>query len=126
MPAEADRIANADLPTAYASAGVVLNDHWADMAAQGFVSNRVFDVLAVGGRLVTDDVVGLSEAIGVDLPVWRTAADLARLATPPYARLPDADARARLAEQVVAEHSFDARAATLLDAALARRGELGS
>lgn len=110
----ADRISNADLPRAYASAGVVLNDHHADMAAQGFVSNRVFDVLAVGGRLLTDPVVGLAETLGTDVPTWSTPDDLARLARPPYDAWPGPDERLALARRIVAEHSFDARAATLL------------
>ena len=123
---EADRIANEDLPEAYASAGVVLNDHWEDMRVEGFISNRVFDVLAVGGRLLTDDVSGLSDVLGVDLPTWRTSSDLVRLATTPYDLHPDPAARLALAERVVAEHSFDARAATLLDAALQRARGGGS
>lgn len=121
VEAAADRIANEDLPAAYASAGVVLNDHHADMAAQGFVSNRVFDVLAVGGRLLTDPVVGLEHVLadlGAELPTWRGPDDLVRLTRAPYDAWPDVAARLALAERVVAEHSFDARAATLLDAAL--------
>lgn len=120
----ADRIANEDLPTAYASAGVVLNDHHADMRAEGFVSNRVFDVLAVGGRLLTDPVAGLQEMLlptSPALPTWDTPADLARLTRPPYDAWPDAAARLALGARVVAEHSFDARAATLLTAALRHR-----
>jgi hypothetical protein len=127
----ADRIANEDLPGAYAGAAVVLNDHHADMREQGFVSNRVFDVLAVGGRLLSDDVAGLAEVLsgvlpGVELPVWRTPADVARLAAPPYDAFPDAAARRGIAERVVAEHSFDARAATLLEAALGTRAAAGA
>lgn len=113
--AETERIANTDLPAAYATAAVVLNDHHDDMRRAGFVSNRVFDVLAVGGNLLTDDVAGLREVVGVDLPTWRTPADLTS-----YDVL-DAATRLALAERVVAEHSFDARAATLLDAALLQR-----
>lgn len=117
VDAAADRIANTDLPAAYACAGVVLNDHHADMRAEGFVSNRVLDVLAVGGRLLTDDVVGLADLVGAEIPTWRDAADLARLARPPYDAWPGPDERRALAERIVAEHSFDARAATLLAAA---------
>lgn len=110
----AEAMANAELPAAYATAGVVLNDHHDDMRREGFVSNRVFDVLAVGGRLLTDEVAGLAEAVGADVPVWRTGDDLARLARPPYDAWPGREERRALAERVVAEHSFDARAATLL------------
>ncbi|MEO9322588.1 glycosyltransferase [Nocardioides sp. C4-1] len=114
----AESIDNADLPAAYASAGVVLTDHHADMAREGFVSNRVFDVLAVGGRLLTDPVAGLDTLAPLaDLPVWRSPDDVARLAVAPWAAWPGADERRALAERVVREHSFDARAATLLNAA---------
>ncbi len=122
VPVVADRIANEALPAAYASAGVVLNDHHADMRDEGFVSNRVLDVLAVGGRLLTDPVAGLDEVLGLALPTWRSSDDVARLTTPPYDAWPDAAARLALAQRVVAEHSFDARARTLLDAALRHRG----
>ncbi len=115
---ESTGIDNDQLPARYAAAGVVLNDHHAAMRADGFVSNRVFDVLAVGGRLLSDDVPGLAEVVGLELPTWRTPSDLARLTRAPFDDFPDAAARAALAERVVAEHSFDARAATLLEAAL--------
>ena len=124
VEAAADRIANTDLPAAYASAGIVLNDHHADMAAQGFVSNRVFDVLAVGGRLLSDPVAGLDQllgSLGTTLPSWETPDDLARLTKAPYDAWPGDDERLALAGRVVAEHSFDARARTLLDAALSVR-----
>jgi hypothetical protein len=49
-------VARDEVGALYRSAGLVLCDHWADMARLGFVSNRVFDVLAVGGRAVSDAV----------------------------------------------------------------------
>ena len=47
-------IPNDQLAAAYRSAGVVLNDHHDDMRADGFVSNRLFDAVASGARVVTD------------------------------------------------------------------------
>lgn len=118
----ADRVSNEDLPALYASAGLVLNDHWEDMRVEGFVSNRIFDVLATGARLLTDEVAGLEEVLGADLTTWRDVSEFARLAADPLEQhYPDADARLDLAERVVAEHSFDARAATLLEKALELR-----
>ena len=116
-------VPNDALGPLYASAGVVLGDHWDDMRTLGFVSNRTFDVLATGARLLSDDVAGLSD-LYADLfdqpvPTWRDPADLRRLAEPGWrADFPDAAGRLRAAERVVAEHSFDARAGQLLDAAL--------
>lgn len=42
------------IPYYYSKAKVVLNDHWEDMKRNGFISNRVMDVLAVNGTLLTD------------------------------------------------------------------------
>lgn len=121
VPVARSHVANDELGRLYASAGLVLNDHWADMRAEGFVSNRVFDVLATGARLLSDDVAGLEEAIGSGVVrTWRTVEEFRRLTTDERdAAWPDAATRRRTAERVVAEHSFDARAATLLERALA-------
>ena len=59
----------------------------------------------------------ISTFSGAAVATWRTSADLARLAVPPYDAWPGEQERRALAERVVAEHSFDARAATLLAAA---------
>ena len=109
----------ADLPAAYAAAGVVLNDHWDDMRVEGFISNRVFDVTAVAGRLATDAVDGLAEVLGPDVRVWNDPAELAALLQADRAEaFPDRQRRLALADLVRREHSFDARARRLLDVAL--------
>ncbi|MGL3201278.1 MULTISPECIES: glycosyltransferase family protein, partial [Curtobacterium] len=107
-------LSRAEVARAYASARVVLNDHWPDMAAGGFVSNRVFDVLASGGVVVTDPVVGLAGVLDVPtLAVARSREELAVLLDPEHP-WPSAAARAEVAARVAAEHSFDARARVLL------------
>lgn len=115
----------------YRSAAWALNDHWPDMRDLGFVSNRVFDVLASGGRLLTDDVQGLDEIVRPVLPAGR----LARFTTPEELRtLLAEDSTARydratlraLSEHVRTEHSFPARAATLLADVLAHRAASGT
>lgn len=110
---------NSEVPAAYASAGVVLNDHWADMAGQGFLSNRLFDAVAAGAAVVSDDALGLRDV----LPTVRTYASVdelrALLADPGL--LPTAADRAAAAADVARQHSFDARAARLIAAAEAIR-----
>lgn len=54
-----DFVDNDDIPYLYNRAKVVLNDHWVDMKKLGFVSNRVWDVLASGGVVLTDYIPGL-------------------------------------------------------------------
>jgi hypothetical protein len=113
-----------EVARAYASARVVLNDHWPDMAAGGFVSNRVFDVLAAGGVVVTDAVAGLEGVLDVPtLAVARSDDDLAALLDPAHP-WPTASERAAVAAGIAAEHSFDARARVLFDAARAERTRL--
>lgn len=119
----ATHLPNAEVGAAYRAAGVVLNDHWDPMREGGFVSNRVFDALAAGARLVSDPVAGLAEVFGDAVPVVSSAQELADvvgavLRGEPEAYFPDEQGRLRLAEQVAREHSFDTRARTLVDDAV--------
>ena len=118
-------IPNDQLAAAYRSAGVVLNDHHDAMRADGFVSNRLFDAVASGARVITDDVAGLAELFGPAVQVYETPDDLARLAT-----LADSDSvfgddatRRAAADRVRTEHSFAARAARLVEVAHEARAE---
>lgn len=110
----------------YRSAAWALNDHWGDMRDLGFVSNRVFDVLASGGRLLTDEVEGLDEITRTVLPErglarFSSAEDLgAVLAGRSEAWYDETSLRA-LSDYVRKEHSFGARAQVLLEDVLAHR-----
>jgi hypothetical protein len=111
---------------AYASAGVVLNDHWSDMAREGFVSNRLFDAVATGARVVTDEVAGLDVLFSGAVQVYRSPEELAQLCGPEgRGRFPSDDELTVIAAQVAERHSFEHRARSLLDAALAARSEQG-
>ena len=111
-------IANDRLPAAYASAGVVLNDHWPDMAAEGFLSNRLFDAAACASRILSDDAAGLHDVFGDGIRTYADPAELAALLTAdPADAFPDDRARRTLAAHVAVEHSFDARVAVLIDRA---------
>ena len=44
----------------YASAKITLNDHHPDMEREGFVSNKVFDILASGGFVISGKNKGLA------------------------------------------------------------------
>lgn len=111
--------ANDEVAELYASAGVVLNDHWEDMRRDGFLSNRLFDAVACGARVASDPVLGLSEVFGDSVRVFESGPDLAGLLTPPFDRsFPGRAAREREAARIAVEHSFDARAQALLATAL--------
>jgi O-antigen biosynthesis protein len=111
-------IANEALPAAYASAGVVLNDHWPDMASEGFLSNRLFDAAACASRVLTDRATGLADVFGDGVRTYDDADDLAAALTGDRdAVFPDRQARLDLAARVSRDHSFDARAEVLIERA---------
>lgn len=102
-------LSNDDVPLAYSRADVVLNDHWEDMRREGFLSNRLFDAVAAGAPVVTDDVSGLRRVFGKTVRSYRTVEELrealVQCASDSTARL------SRAARRVSRDHSFDARVA---------------
>lgn len=108
-------IANTQLPSWYRSADVVLNDHWEDMARWGLVSNRVFDVLACGSCVVSDEVPGMSELLD---DAVATFADRAGVGGAVRALLADPGERAARAERgrraVLSAHTWEHRACDLV------------
>ncbi|MDM4762307.1 glycosyltransferase [Galbitalea sp. SE-J8] len=118
----ADHLDNAELPRAYRSARIVLNDHWTEMAELGFVSNRLFDAAASGSLVVSDAVAGLDELFGPLVRVYDGVDSLATLLATDAPGWPSADERRAIAERVAREHSFAARARTLLADVLDVRG----
>ncbi|HEU5039130.1 MAG TPA: glycosyltransferase [Nocardioides sp.] len=100
---------NERLPELYREHGIVLADHWPDMARQGFIANRVFDAVASGARVLCDDVVGVHEVFDPrDVVVVRTA-DEVRDAVAELRRTPRRDDVPR------PPLTFRDRARTLLD-----------
>ena len=113
-------VANEEVGALYASAGVVLNDHHLDMRRDSFASNRLFDAAACGARIASDRIEGLQEIFGGLVQPFHDEKELARLLEPPYDAFPDDATRREIATRIVAEHSFDRRAETLVDDAVSR------
>ncbi|CAI2716985.1 glycosyltransferase family protein [Nitrospina watsonii] len=109
-------INNEELHTYYGSARIVLNDHWPDMAENGFISNRIFDVALSGGFVISDEFTG-SELFGDAIVTYDKASQLRKLCeewlTDDQRRVAIA---ARLREIVLAEHTVDHRAVVFNDA----------
>ena len=74
----AEHVPNDELRRIYSSAKVVLADHWDDMREHGFVSNRIYDALACGAVVISDDVVGLAGRFGERVSTYRSADELQR------------------------------------------------
>lgn len=107
---------NAALPAHYRGAPVVIADHWQDMAAHGFIQNRVFDALACGVPVITNPVAGLEDVFPREIVrSYESPEELASLVTAQPADLfADREARLEWAERVRVEHSFDSRAGELV------------
>lgn len=107
-------IPNRDLARYYRSAAWVLNDHWDDMRRWGFISNRLFDAVAAGARVVSDDITGLGDVFGDGVAVYRKKEDLGALLGSERDRAVEETGIRALSERVRRDHSFDARASTIL------------
>lgn len=115
-------VPNSELPRLYEGARAVLNDHWPAMQRHGFVSNRLFDVVAAGGRAVSDDVAGIAELFQGAVATYRSVPEMLRLLEHDLDDvLPDDRSLEVIAAAVRRDHSFDARADTLLRTALELR-----
>jgi glycosyltransferase involved in cell wall biosynthesis len=112
----ADHVDNEVLPVVYSSAGVVLADHWRTMRAWGFVSNRVYDVVACGTPVISDPVDGLDDLFDGAVLQYRTPDELRRLVDVVLADREGARQQAgRARRNILANHTFDHRAHQLLD-----------
>jgi spore maturation protein CgeB len=110
-------IPNAELRRFYSSASIVLNDTWADMREAGFISNRIYDALASGAFVLSDDVQGLAEEFDDGVAIYHDAdglrAAVERYLGGPELRREVAD-RGRAA--VLERHTFERRVADILAA----------
>lgn len=74
-----DYIDNNELHKYYSSAKIVLNDTREDMKKDGFISNRVFDVTASGGFLISDYMEEIEHFYGDSIPMFKTKEELKQL-----------------------------------------------
>lgn len=110
-------VPNDQLADVYRDARFVLADHWELMASEGFIQNRIFDAVASGCRVITDPVKDLREVFGDEVLISSNAADIESHV---YQALnEDVETTERLrreaAENVLANHTFDARARQVIE-----------
>ena len=63
----------------YAGAKITLNDHHPDMEREGFVSNKVFDILASGGFVISGKNKGLAPLFEDSVPEYESSEHLKEL-----------------------------------------------
>lgn len=113
----ADHIDNTELSARYETAAVVLNDHWPAMRKAGFMTMRVFDAVAAGGRVISEHLPGLEELFEGAVVCYRDEENLVRLLSGNTDELfPSQERLLQISERVRANHSFDARVAEILRA----------
>ncbi|MEY9777413.1 glycosyltransferase [Arthrobacter sp. MW3 TE3886] len=120
IPAEmvvADFIDNDHLSEVYSSSKIVLNDHFEDMARWGFANNRLYDAVASGARVISDDVDGIDEIFKGAVRTYTSIEQLAEILADPKG-FPDDSEMIAISQMVRDEHNFDKRAEALLEAAL--------
>ncbi|NLB90407.1 MAG: glycosyltransferase [Clostridiales bacterium] len=109
-------IPNEELAQAYQSCKILLNDHWKDMKEQGFISNRLFDGLAAGACILSDDVVGLEEVLPAMVITYNGSKKDLKEKIDRY--INDPEGRKQMAlhgqQEVVSKHTFAKRGETLL------------
>ena len=110
-------VANSEIAAFYRSAGVVLNDHWDDMANEGFSSNRLFDAVASGGRVISDKVDGIEQVFAGGVMTYNTPAELAELCNIDNRGIWGTQSEiVERANSIGQKHSFDQRAQELVQA----------
>ncbi len=110
-----ENIPNRVLRRYYSAAKIVLNDHWPNMAAGGFFSNRIYDALASGTVVVTDDVAGLDAEFDGGAVAYANRDDLLAIIDRLLADPEERAARAAAGRAAVLErHTFAQRAEVLL------------
>jgi GT2 family glycosyltransferase/spore maturation protein CgeB len=111
-----EHVPNDELRHVYSSAGIVLNDHWEDMREHGYISNRIYDALACGAFVISDEVPGLGERFGEAVACFGSSDELRELADRFLADPAERRRRGELGRELVLErHTFAHRADELLE-----------
>jgi spore maturation protein CgeB len=94
----------------YASAKITLNDHHPDMEREGFVSNKVFDILASGGFVISGKNMGIAPLFEDAVPEYESADHLKKIVMY-YLGHPEERQRLMAKGQKIARtHTYDKRA----------------
>lgn len=106
-----------ELREIYQTAHYVTVDHRPELRDLGLISSQVFDVLAAGGNLLSDEVAGLDDVFGGRVAIYRNWLELAwSYALDSLCYYPTDSGKAKVAAEIREHHSFDARARTLIEA----------
>ena len=99
-----------ELERLYASALITLNDHHSDMSREGFVSNKIFDILASGGFAISKHNKGIKTIFGEAVPQYQAPEELVNLVDY-YIENPEERERLMLkGRRIALQHTYKDRA----------------
>jgi hypothetical protein len=110
-------IPNDELPIRYRSSKLVLNDHRPDMRKRGFYSNRLFDAVASGARVLSDDADGLEQFFEGAVKAYADSSELREICADENLGFWGTDEQIR--DRAIAfgkRHSFESRAQEMINA----------
>lgn len=109
-------IPNHELNKLYSSCKILLNDHWQDMAKNGFVSNRIFDGLASGAFIISDEFEDSKKLFGDFLVTYSDKKQLKKLIDYYIENEDERIEKARMGRKIVLNnHTFEKRAEEILE-----------
>jgi spore maturation protein CgeB len=86
------------------------------MSREGFYSNRLFDAVASGARVISDQVEGISEIFQGGVQTYTSPADLENLCSKENRKMWGSHQEVLDRAHLIGEqHSFDQRAKVLID-----------
>ncbi|WP_455645354.1 glycosyltransferase family protein [Methanosphaera sp.] len=103
-----EHIHNKELHKAYSSCDILLNDHWDDMREKGFISNRIFDAIACGACIISDDI-DIDGLFDNQVKTYKTPQELDELIRENIGKKHVYD------ENIVQNHSYSNRVESILE-----------
>lgn len=104
-----------DLPRLYNGAKIVLNDTHPDMAREGYVPMKIFDILGSGGFCISDHVRGMKDIFDDAVPMYSSANELNELVAFFMNNEKAREEKTQVGMAIAHQHSYEDRIVTILD-----------
>ena len=99
----------------YNSSLITLNDHHEDMSREGFVSVRIFDILASGGFCISDKNCEIEKIFGDTVPQYESPEHLKKLIDFYISHPKQREELMKKGREIVLKHTWEKRAKQFLD-----------
>ena len=109
-------IPNDKLHEYYSSCKILLNDHWEDMRDLDFPSNRLFDALACGAFVISDEIPSAESLFEGNIVTYENSEDLNNKISYYLAHEDERIQKAKKGQEIVLNnHTFDNRVDSILN-----------